>query len=214
MTHPVFHAQSTARTFGGDWQSYMPIHQWLDETKSSFTDFRHRSLRHHRQGVDLLIELGIQGTLDRSTAKAVAEQHIIEDCGRIPDITDFINEFRKDTDVMGMPFPVIDTQMQCDLSAKKFGGCSDDYIHIHQWFDEGIDQYGKWHHFYRHHSDGIFAAEKQFGLAITLGNGKIVPTRYIGEHHVRNDLGAHPSVCDYLRHMTRQPFMAKTSFVA
>jgi hypothetical protein len=51
MTHPIWHAESSARRFGGDPSDYQPIHDWLDATKESFCDCRHRALRHHSQGV-------------------------------------------------------------------------------------------------------------------------------------------------------------------
>jgi hypothetical protein len=51
MTHPIFHAQSSVRRFGGRVEDYQPIHDWLDATKETFCDFRHRALRHHSHGV-------------------------------------------------------------------------------------------------------------------------------------------------------------------
>jgi hypothetical protein len=30
MTHPIFHAQSSVRRFGGTIEDYQPIHDWLD----------------------------------------------------------------------------------------------------------------------------------------------------------------------------------------
>jgi hypothetical protein len=30
MTHPIFHAQSSVRRFGGTVEDYQPIHDWLD----------------------------------------------------------------------------------------------------------------------------------------------------------------------------------------
>ena len=50
----------------------------------------------------------------------------------------------------------------------------------------------------RHHSDGIFLCERIFGVAITNSEGKQVPVRYIGEQHVREDLGRIPTAQDWL----------------
>src|SRR5258706_477765 len=44
MTHPNFHAISSAKKFGGRPEDYLHIHQWLDATKETFADFRHRAL--------------------------------------------------------------------------------------------------------------------------------------------------------------------------
>jgi hypothetical protein len=39
------------RRVDGTVEDYQPIHDWLDATKETFCDFRHRALRHHAQGV-------------------------------------------------------------------------------------------------------------------------------------------------------------------
>ena len=51
MTHPIWHAESSVRRFGGSTVDYLPIHEWLDATKETLCDCRHRALRHHSQGV-------------------------------------------------------------------------------------------------------------------------------------------------------------------
>lgn len=53
MAHPVEHAQSSARKFGGRPEDYLAIHRWFDESKAFFPDFRHRALRHHAEGIFL-----------------------------------------------------------------------------------------------------------------------------------------------------------------
>ena len=54
MAHPFKHAESSARKFGGKAEDYLAIHNWFDESKSFFTDFRHRALRHHAEGIFLV----------------------------------------------------------------------------------------------------------------------------------------------------------------
>lgn len=51
MTHAYYHAQSSARTFGGVPEDYLAIHNWFDATKIAYCDFRHRALRHHAEGI-------------------------------------------------------------------------------------------------------------------------------------------------------------------
>src|SRR2546426_9536713 len=85
MTHPNFHAISSAKKFGGRPEDYVHIHQWLDATKETFADFRHRALRHHSQGI-FECERIFGPTLTNSEGKFVptryvAEQHVKEDCG-------------------------------------------------------------------------------------------------------------------------------------
>ena len=73
-------------------------------------------------------------------------------------------------------------------SAKKFGGIPEDYIHIHNWFDQTKSWYGhSLHRMWRHHSEGIFEMEQKFGASFTNSDGKVVYTRYVGEQHVKED---------------------------
>jgi hypothetical protein len=51
MAHPLEHAKSSARKFGGVAYDYLPIHQWFDESKAIMADVRHRALRHHAEGI-------------------------------------------------------------------------------------------------------------------------------------------------------------------
>ena len=80
-----------------------------------------------------------------------------------------------------------------ESSARKFGGKSEDYLAIHNWFDESKAFIADFRHRgLRHHSEGIFLCERIFGVAITNSEGAQIPVRYIGEQHVREDLGAYP----------------------
>ena len=71
-----------------------------------------------------------------------------------------------------------------ESSARKFGGEPKDYLTIHNWFDESKALFVDFRHrALRHHSDGIFLAEKLFGIAIVNSDGKQVPVRHVGEQH-------------------------------
>ncbi len=93
-------------------------------------------------------------------------------------------------------------------SARKFGGTADDYLAIHNWFDETKAHMADFRHrALRHHSEGIFLAEKFFGVAITNSEGKKIPVRLIGEQHVKEDLGRIPAVSDWLRQIKPERWM-------
>ena len=51
MTHTYIHAECSVKLWGGKPEDYLAIHDWLDATKETFADFRHRALRHHAQGI-------------------------------------------------------------------------------------------------------------------------------------------------------------------
>jgi hypothetical protein len=99
-------------------------------------------------------------------------------------------------------------------SAKKHGGTWEQYVHIHNWFDETK----AWvpdvrHRAFRHHAEGIFECEQKFGVSIkiTLAGGvtKEVPVRVLGEQHVKEDCGFIPNAKDYVKGMKIAPWQAK-----
>ena len=95
-------------------------------------------------------------------------------------------------------------------SVKRWGGQPEDYLPIHQFFDESKQCLADLRHrALRHHSEGIFLAERVFGVTITNSEGKRVPVRLIGEAHVKEDLGWIPTVKDWLMHLRLQPWMGK-----
>ena len=79
MAHPLKHAQSSARKFGGRAEDYLPIHNWFDESKAFLADFRHRALRHHTEGIflaecDRLAAAGVTFVASTSTGTATMER--------------------------------------------------------------------------------------------------------------------------------------------
>jgi hypothetical protein len=78
-------------------------------------------------------------------------------------------------------------------SVKKWGGTVEDYIRIHDWFDESKKIIADFRHrALRHHAEGIFMSETIFGSTRQALDRPVIPTRWIGEQHVREDLGFHP----------------------
>ena len=99
----------------------------------------------------------------------------------------------------------------CKSSVKYFGGEEDDYLAIHQWFDESKDHFGDIRHrALRHHSQGIAECEKQFGVYIYNSDGKKVVTKSIAEQHVREDIGFIPSLEDWFELIKPASWMAST----
>ena len=54
--HPIIHSKSSAKHFGGDWEDYIAIHNWLDSSKVHVADCRHRHTHHHDSGVERAVE--------------------------------------------------------------------------------------------------------------------------------------------------------------
>ena len=91
-------------------------------------------------------------------------------------------------------------------SVKKFGGKVEDYIKIHEWYDETKSWVGhSMHRIYRHHSEGIFQSEEVFGKSFINSDDKTVYTRYVGEQHVKEDcFGYIPSAKEWLVNMNKK----------
>jgi hypothetical protein len=84
-------------------------------------------------------------------------------------------------------------------SAKKFGGHPEDYIEIHNWFDDTKQHTGDWtHRALRHHSAGVEESIVRFGHAVWLADGRSIPVKLIAEQHVTEDCGFIPTVAHWL----------------
>jgi hypothetical protein len=95
MAHPILHSKSSAKKFGGKWEDYIHIHNWLDETKGWYGHSLHRAFRHHSEGIfELQEKFGPE--LKNSDGKIVytryvGEQHVKEDCdGYIPSASEWM----------------------------------------------------------------------------------------------------------------------------
>ena len=87
-------------------------------------------------------------------------------------------------------------------SSKKFGGIPEDYIAIHNWFDETKGYTGDWtHRVLRHHAAGVEWCINHFGHAIDISGDTIkqVPVKIVAEQHVQEDCGLIPTVAHCLR---------------
>jgi hypothetical protein len=116
-------------------------------------------------------------------------------------------------------------------SAKKWGGEPEDYQFIHDWFDESKMIWADFRHrALRHHAEGIFMAEKIFGhairisgpkplrwfeklaqkvLGIKIKTGRMIPVRWIGEQHVKEDCGWIPSMQDWFKNIKPERWMGE-----
>lgn len=91
---PFYHAQSTVNKFGGTVDDYLPIHNWFDNTKEYTGAWNHRALKHHASGINECVSIFgdyiINSENKKVPVKYIAEQHVIEDCGFIPTIQDWL----------------------------------------------------------------------------------------------------------------------------
>jgi len=94
-------------------------------------------------------------------------------------------------------------------SARRYGGTAEDYLAIHERMDSSKSAHAEvTHRCVFHSAFGIYIIEDIFGRTITNSDGKEVFVRDIAEQHVLEDLGWIPSLSDWLREMSAEPWMA------
>lgn len=95
---PYLHAKVSAKKFGGVPEDYMPIHDFIDSTKAHIADVRHRALLHSSWGIYIVEKVfgtNIKNSDGRLVStRDVAEEHILEDLGRIPSVQDYLGNMR------------------------------------------------------------------------------------------------------------------------
>lgn len=100
MSDSYYHSVSSAKIFGGVSKDYYPLHRWMDRSKESFADFRHRALSHHAEGIaDAITHFGPTITNSKGVkipVRRLCEQHILEDLGVIPSLKDWYSQIKPD----------------------------------------------------------------------------------------------------------------------
>jgi hypothetical protein len=96
-------------------------------------------------------------------------------------------------------------------SASRFGGKPEDYQAIHNWLDATKEVMCDFRHrALRHHSQGVFEAERVFGMTIQNSDGTRVPVRYVAEQHIKEDCGGIvPTVSDWLSRIRPEGWMSR-----
>jgi hypothetical protein len=234
MANPYHHALSSAKQYGGRWQDYIQIHWWMDQSKSIISDSRHRALRHHVEGIDLCESVFGARFQRRSDGvlietHTVGEQHVVEDFGFIPSaerwlsllpMQPWMSRYKSASDGVEhvveheygrTDYPGVDAHAHALASARRFGGVPQDYLAIHEWLDATACIIGDVRHqALRHHAEGIFMCEQVFGVVFCrTSDGRRIPTRWIAEQHVLEDLGFIPSAVRWLELLPLQAWMAR-----
>jgi hypothetical protein len=94
----VYHAKSSAHNWGGDWEQYLPIHEFIDSSKQFVGDFGHRALLHSTWGCFLVEQMfGPVWTVGKREipVREIAERHIIEDLGWLPSPGDYLKHMER-----------------------------------------------------------------------------------------------------------------------
>ena len=105
MSHPLEHAKSSVRRWGGQVSDYQLIHEWFDETKAWIGHSKHRMFRHHSEGIfecEKVFGPSFVNSDGRTVyTRYVGEQHVKEDCnGYIPSAKEWVDNINTPTEWM------------------------------------------------------------------------------------------------------------------
>jgi hypothetical protein len=141
MANPYHHACSSAKRWGGTPDDYQAIHDWFDASKEFMPDFRHRALRHHTQGIfecERVFGHAIRNSAGRMVpVRWIGEQHVKEDCGRIPTIQDWFSQIRPER---WMGEPPIQLEVALQQLAQDTRGSAEDRWQQHVGRQVGASQ--------------------------------------------------------------------------
>lgn len=93
---PHHHAHISTKTHGGKDADYMAIHEFLDHSKSSVADVRHRAMLHSAWGIYVVSQvfgdLIINSDGKTVSVRDIAEEHVLQDLGFIPTMQDWLKD--------------------------------------------------------------------------------------------------------------------------
>lgn len=87
---PLIHAKLSVKRYGGDVEDYLPIHNFMDSSKATLPDMRHRALLHNSFGIYIVEQMFgtyITNSEDKDiSTRDICEDHCMEDLGFIPTV--------------------------------------------------------------------------------------------------------------------------------
>lgn len=90
---PLHHAAMDIKMFGGKREDYYDIHEFIDSSYHVCPDIRHRALLHNQFGLMMVERLFGQERVNSDgrlySPRAIAENHILADLGRIPTVEQY-----------------------------------------------------------------------------------------------------------------------------
>jgi hypothetical protein len=95
---PYIHAKSSARKYGGKYEDYLDIHEFMDSSKATLGDVRHRAILHSTFGCYIVQQMfgnvRINSDGKEYSTRDVAEDHCMEDLGFIPTVEHWLGNMK------------------------------------------------------------------------------------------------------------------------
>jgi hypothetical protein len=206
---PLQHARITAHRYGGKWQDWIAIHDWIDRSKAIFPSMQHRMLLHSDFGEWLAARIHGEaiGSKDGTVipTRDLFRDHQVEDLGRVVTLAEWLHEINTDywTRRRKPPRQLEQIKEEPDKGlAARWGGVPDDYLELIGFFDKPCEfapDNPDAAALITHNSFGIFLAEELLGTTITLtetGDSlrfpQIISTRSAAEDLVYARVGSIP----------------------
>jgi hypothetical protein len=206
---PLQHARITAHRYGGEWQDWIEIHNWIDRSKVIFPSMQHRMFIHSDFGEWLAVKIHGEaiGANDGTviSTRDLFRDHQVEDLGRVVTLAEWLHEIDADYWTRRRKPPRHLEQVREEPAeglAARWGGVPDDYLALIDFFDKPFEfapESPDAAAMITHNSFGIFLAEELLGTVIPLtetNNARQVPqlisTRSAAEDLVYARIGSIP----------------------
>lgn len=92
---PLIHARLSVKKYGGHVDDYLPIHNFIDSSKASVADMRHRAMLHSSWGIYVAEKVFgdyiTNSAGEMISVRDVAEEHVFQDLGFIPSMEKWLN---------------------------------------------------------------------------------------------------------------------------
>jgi hypothetical protein len=175
---PLQHARITTYRYGGEWQDWIAIHDWIDRSKAIFPSMQHRMFLHSDFGEWLAIRIHGDAIMSKSgtvvSTRDLFRDHQVEDLGRVVTLAEWLSEIDSDCWTRRRKAPRHLEQVREEPAeglAARWGGVPDDYLALIGFFDkpsEFAPDRSDAAAMITHNSFGIFLAEELLGTVITL----------------------------------------------
>jgi len=206
---PLQHARITAHRYGGEWQDWIAIHDWIDRSKAIFPSMQHRMFLHSDFGEWLAVRIhgeaieAEDGTV--IPTRDLFRDHQAEDLGRVVTLAEWLREIDTDYWTRRRKPPRQLEQIREEPAeglAARWGGVPDNYLALIDILDKPCEfapDNPDAAAMITHNSFGIFLAEELLGTAIAITDTndsrqatQIISTRSAAEDLVYARIGSIP----------------------
>jgi hypothetical protein len=224
---PLQHAHITAHRYGGQWQDWIVIHDWIDRSKAIFPSMQHRMFLHSDFGRWLASKVFGEFIVSQDGLQMPTDDlfwdHQIEDLGRVVTLSEWLCETDSGYWKRRLQPPRHLEQVREEPAAGlacRWGGMPDDYQPLIEFFDKPCEfalENPEAAAMITHNSLGIFLAEELLGPIISLTDRnslqrsqQLISTRSAAEDLVYARIGSIPPAGNLAAHTRLKLWMRGT----